>query len=565
MADKGKKMPLQDFQGGSWADEQPEAPAPAAPAAPAQAYRRRRDDEGEGYAQPGKETAPRLREDQFPALGSKPAPRKPGDPPAAPAAGSERREGEDRPRDDARGGGFGRDEAPRSGGYGFRDRDSGFGHDREERGGYGGYGRDRDRDDHGGFGGYGHDRDRDFGHHSSGDYHPRFSSDQRPDGDHSSYDRHDDGPRESHEPVPLPDKPPFRVVVLNLDYHVDERELGEFFEKTCQIKNVVIPLGPDNRSRGFGKIEFPDLENLKEALKFDGRQMAGRSIHVDCERPRHDDVDDHPGDWRAGRPSLAEAPRAAAPAGPRHYERRDVAPAPSGGAPLDPRVRVVKKVARTNPFGDAKPINAPLTDAVATSAVPEAAVIPPRAPRSPQSGSGSAPRSPQLPVATSQAAALPSAAPPAAAPAPAAAAPAPAAAAPAPAPSAAAPVAAAAPAPAAPAAAPASSRSDAEWRRGAPASRPAPAPAAPRAAPAPVAAAPKKPANPFDALADQEEAAAAAAPAPAKPAAAAAPKAAAAPAAKPAAAPAPAAAEEQVDEIVEEEVVEEVVEEEPKH
>jgi len=42
----------------------------------------------------------------------------------------------------------------------------------------------------------------------------------------------------------------------------------------------------DNRPKGFGYIEFSDLESLKHALSLADGQLAGRNIRVSVAEPR---------------------------------------------------------------------------------------------------------------------------------------------------------------------------------------------------------------------------------------------------------------------------------------
>ena len=42
----------------------------------------------------------------------------------------------------------------------------------------------------------------------------------------------------------------------------------------------------DNRPKGFGYVEFADLESLKKALSLADGQLAGRSVRVSVAEPR---------------------------------------------------------------------------------------------------------------------------------------------------------------------------------------------------------------------------------------------------------------------------------------
>jgi translation initiation factor 4B len=42
----------------------------------------------------------------------------------------------------------------------------------------------------------------------------------------------------------------------------------------------------DNRPKGFGYVEFADLDSLKKALSLGDGQLAGRSVRVSVAEPR---------------------------------------------------------------------------------------------------------------------------------------------------------------------------------------------------------------------------------------------------------------------------------------
>ena len=60
------------------------------------------------------------------------------------------------------------------------------------------------------------------------------------------------------------------IYVGNLSYRTTEMKLGRFFEKYGDIKEVRIAEDANERSRGFGYVEFEKLETVEKALVADG-------------------------------------------------------------------------------------------------------------------------------------------------------------------------------------------------------------------------------------------------------------------------------------------------------
>ncbi len=56
--------------------------------------------------------------------------------------------------------------------------------------------------------------------------------------------------------------------------------LGRNFEKFGEIKNVRIIEDENERSRGFGYVEFEDKDAVEKAIKVDGEELDGRKIRV---------------------------------------------------------------------------------------------------------------------------------------------------------------------------------------------------------------------------------------------------------------------------------------------
>jgi len=111
-------------------------------------------------------------------------------------------------------------------------------------------------------------------------------------------------PREQREPVPLPTSPPYTAFVGNLPFQANEEDLYACFRE-LSIKQVRLSTR-DGKSRGFGYVEFEDVESLAKALEFSGRHLLDRRLKVDVaterskeERPpRKFGDDDNRRKWR---------------------------------------------------------------------------------------------------------------------------------------------------------------------------------------------------------------------------------------------------------------------------
>ncbi|KAI0774981.1 hypothetical protein BD413DRAFT_290605 [Trametes elegans] len=93
--------------------------------------------------------------------------------------------------------------------------------------------------------------------------------------------RPDRGP--PREDLPLPTEPPFTAFVGNLTFDITEGELEEFFGG--KTKSVKIIKDRDDKPKGFGYVEFADLDGLKDALAKTNSSLAGRSVRVSVAEP----------------------------------------------------------------------------------------------------------------------------------------------------------------------------------------------------------------------------------------------------------------------------------------
>lgn len=96
----------------------------------------------------------------------------------------------------------------------------------------------------------------------------------------SGYSTRDPGPQT------LPDKPPFTAHVGNLSYDATVESVTDFFS-ACNVANVrIIEDREAQRPKGFGYVEFGDLEGLKKALNLDGDSFEGRMMKIKIADPR---------------------------------------------------------------------------------------------------------------------------------------------------------------------------------------------------------------------------------------------------------------------------------------
>ncbi|KAF8224148.1 hypothetical protein L208DRAFT_1425858 [Tricholoma matsutake] len=84
--------------------------------------------------------------------------------------------------------------------------------------------------------------------------------------------------------LPLPTQPPYTAFIGNLAFDLTEMELEDLFSP-LKTKSVKIIRDREDKPKGFGYIEFEDLEGLKEAIAKSGSNFAGRNIRVSVAEP----------------------------------------------------------------------------------------------------------------------------------------------------------------------------------------------------------------------------------------------------------------------------------------
>lgn len=87
-------------------------------------------------------------------------------------------------------------------------------------------------------------------------------------------------------PQRLPDRPPFTAHLGNLAYDITNDAVAEFFEG-CDVASVrLIEDRELQRPKGFGYVEFANLDGLKKALTLDGESFQGRTVRIKVADPR---------------------------------------------------------------------------------------------------------------------------------------------------------------------------------------------------------------------------------------------------------------------------------------
>lgn len=87
-------------------------------------------------------------------------------------------------------------------------------------------------------------------------------------------------------PATLPDRPPFTAHLGNLSYDATSETVTEFFEGCKTVSVRIIEDREMMRPKGFGYVEFGDLDGLKQALTLDGQSFQGRMIKIKIADPR---------------------------------------------------------------------------------------------------------------------------------------------------------------------------------------------------------------------------------------------------------------------------------------
>lgn len=87
-------------------------------------------------------------------------------------------------------------------------------------------------------------------------------------------------------PQALPERPPFTAHLGNLSYDATVESVTDFFAGSEIVSVRIIEDREMQRPKGFGYVEFTDLDGLKKALDLDGESFQGRMIKIKVADPR---------------------------------------------------------------------------------------------------------------------------------------------------------------------------------------------------------------------------------------------------------------------------------------
>jgi len=174
--------------------------------------------------------------------------------------------------------------------------------------------------------------------------------------------------REPREPLPFPTQPPFTAFVGNLSYEVQNDDLFKFFGPDCKVSSVRLLSHKDNnRPKGYGYVEFEDLESLKKAVARNGENLMDRSIRIDvADAPKEKEDrgyrrDKPPRERNFSTPNYgipferANGDQSPQKEGEEPKERPKLQLQPRSEAPKHNDSNEIYKEAKVNPFGEAKP------------------------------------------------------------------------------------------------------------------------------------------------------------------------------------------------------------------
>jgi RNA recognition motif-containing protein len=83
------------------------------------------------------------------------------------------------------------------------------------------------------------------------------------------------------------------VIVRNIPFEVRENDLEEFFKQCGKIKNTRIIRNGDGSSKGFGFVDFCDIDSAKNAIQKTGCEIEGREIAVSFSIPKEQQNEKH--------------------------------------------------------------------------------------------------------------------------------------------------------------------------------------------------------------------------------------------------------------------------------
>lgn len=87
-------------------------------------------------------------------------------------------------------------------------------------------------------------------------------------------------------PTTIPERPPYTAHLGNLSYDATVESVTDFFAGSEIVSVRIIEDRELQRPKGFGYVEFTDVEGLKKALDLDGESFQGRMIKIKIADPR---------------------------------------------------------------------------------------------------------------------------------------------------------------------------------------------------------------------------------------------------------------------------------------
>lgn len=87
-----------------------------------------------------------------------------------------------------------------------------------------------------------------------------------------------------------PSEPSLVLFVGNVSFQTTEDNLWEVFAEYGEVKSVRLPTDRETgRMKGFGYVEFTDMESAKKAFEgAQGMDLGGRGLRLDYSQPRTD-------------------------------------------------------------------------------------------------------------------------------------------------------------------------------------------------------------------------------------------------------------------------------------
>ena len=86
--------------------------------------------------------------------------------------------------------------------------------------------------------------------------------------------------------MPLPTQPPYTAHIGNLSFDATTGDIASLFA-ACAVSNVRIVEDKSTKTpKGFGYVEFSNVDGLKRALDLSGTTLQGRAIRVSVAEPR---------------------------------------------------------------------------------------------------------------------------------------------------------------------------------------------------------------------------------------------------------------------------------------